>query len=227
MARPAYGGRRTCESCISIDVRRWHREGRLQAGQYFSQSWTRSGEPTGNINVRTELDTVVLIYRSRSPGASEWKSIEQRVPITRTACHLGGRRPWFVCSLYSNNRYCGRRAALLYCTGELFACRRCYGLAYASQQETTMLRGMSQAQKMRERLGGSANLCESFPKKPTRMHWRTYERLRNRAETAEYQFVILAMAWIERLKYPLGQRDKDGAKSRTNNTDIIKKKGTP
>jgi hypothetical protein len=44
MARPAYGGRTTCESCTSIDVRRWHREGRLQAGQYFSQSWSLGAE---------------------------------------------------------------------------------------------------------------------------------------------------------------------------------------
>src|SRR4029077_13147701 len=29
MARPAYGGLRSCESCRWIDVRRWHREGRL------------------------------------------------------------------------------------------------------------------------------------------------------------------------------------------------------
>jgi hypothetical protein len=28
MARPSYGGRPTCEGCKSIDVRRWHREGR-------------------------------------------------------------------------------------------------------------------------------------------------------------------------------------------------------
>jgi len=31
-----------------------------------------------------------------------------------------------------NGRYCGRRAAILYGAGELFACRRCYGLSYAS-----------------------------------------------------------------------------------------------
>jgi hypothetical protein len=29
MGRSAYGARPTCESCKSIDVRRWHREGRL------------------------------------------------------------------------------------------------------------------------------------------------------------------------------------------------------
>ena len=73
-----------CESCTSIDVRRWHREGRLHPGQFFSWSWTRGGEPACSIRVRTEFDAVVLIYRSRSWGASDWKSIEQRVPITWT-----------------------------------------------------------------------------------------------------------------------------------------------
>jgi len=82
MARPARGGRTTCEACISIDVRRWHREGRLRAGQYFSCLWTRGGEPSGKINVRSECDAVVLIYRSQIRGASQWKSIEQRIPIT-------------------------------------------------------------------------------------------------------------------------------------------------
>jgi hypothetical protein len=111
MARPAYGGRTTCESCKSIDVRVWHCSGRLRAGQYFSWSWTRGGKPSGYINVQTELDAVALIYRVRSAGASEWKSIEQRVPIAWTACHFGGQRPWFICSVNSGGRYCGRRAA--------------------------------------------------------------------------------------------------------------------
>jgi hypothetical protein len=68
MARPAYGGRATCESCKSIDVRRWHREGRLRAGRYFSCSWTCDGELSGSINVRAECDAVALIYRAQSSG---------------------------------------------------------------------------------------------------------------------------------------------------------------
>jgi hypothetical protein len=131
MARPAYGGRPTCESCKSIDVRRWHREDRLHAGQSFSCSWTWHGVPSGNISVRTETDAVVLIYRPRSRVAAS-KLIEQRVVITWTACHFGGRRPWFICPGHSGGRYCGQRVAVLYDGGESFACRRCYGLAYAS-----------------------------------------------------------------------------------------------
>jgi hypothetical protein len=76
MARPAYGGRTTCESCTSIDIRRWHHQGRLRPGQHFSWSWTRGGEPAGSITVRTEWDAVILIYRSRG---------RERVEIDRAA----------------------------------------------------------------------------------------------------------------------------------------------
>src|SRR4030095_13740060 len=149
MARPAYGGRTTCESCKSIDVRRWHREGRLRAGQSFSCSWTRAGAPSGSVSLRTKADAVVLALRHQSWGDTEWQSVEQRVAITWTACHFGGRRPWFSCPAFSGGRYCGRRVALLYLAGRLFACRRCYGLAYECQRQNSRGRGLSPAQKIR------------------------------------------------------------------------------
>ncbi|HVI66642.1 MAG TPA: hypothetical protein VM910_29300 [Bradyrhizobium sp.] len=200
MGRPYGSGRVTCESCISIDVRRWHREGRLRPGLFFSWSWTCNGEPFGDIKVRTEADAVVLMYRARSYGGAEWKSVEQRVPITWTACHLGGHRPWFICSVYSNGRYCGRRVALLYIAGELFACRRCYGLAYASQHEALHHRGVGKAQKIRMRLGGSPNMREAFPDKPKGMHWRTYDRLRRMHDVAEGRSAVDLMRLVERLE---------------------------
>src|SRR6266436_3671327 len=101
MGRP-FGDRATCESCISIDVRRWHRGRKLDAGLSFSCSWTCGGEPSGSIGVRTEVDAVVLMYSARGWRDIEWKSVHQRVPITWTACHLGGRRPWFLCPGYSD-----------------------------------------------------------------------------------------------------------------------------
>jgi hypothetical protein len=121
------------------------------------------------------VDAVVLIYRARS-FLAEWKSIEQRVPITWTQCHLGGCRPWFICSALTNGRYCGRRVALLYGAGELFACRSCYQLTYASQQEHPMFRNIRRAQKIRMRLGGSPDPCSPVPERPRRMWRRTYER---------------------------------------------------
>jgi hypothetical protein len=200
VARPYGSGRATCESCISIDVRRWHRVGRLRVGQFFSWSWTRGGEPSGNINVRTEQDAVVLMFRSQTYGNAQWKSVEQRVPIAWTACHLGGRRPWFICSVYSGGRYCGRRVALLYGAGELFACRRCYGLAYESQHEALHHRGLGKAQKIRMKLGGSPNMIESFPEKPKGMHRKRYAQLRTRHDAATQRAFGMTAAYLAGLR---------------------------
>jgi hypothetical protein len=200
MARPAYGGRTTCESCKSIDVRRWHREGRLRAGQSFSCAWTRAGAPSGSISVRTHADAVVLAFRHQSWGDTEWQSVERRVPITWTACHLGGRRPWFNCPAYCGGRCCGRRVALLYLAGKFFACRRCYDLAYESQQESSWCRGLGKAQKIRMRLGGSPNPLEPFPDRPKGMHRKTYERLCRAHDLAERKGLMGSALFVDRLQ---------------------------
>jgi hypothetical protein len=199
MARPAYGGRTTCESCKSIDVRRWHREGLLRAGQSFSCSWTRAGAPSGSIGVQPQADGVVLAFRHQSRGDTEWQPVEQRVAITWTACHLGGRRPWFSCPAYTAGRCCGRRVALLYLDGTFFACRRCYGLAYASQQESSCWRGLGKAEKIRMQLGGSPNPLEAFPARPKGMHSKTYDRLRRAHDLAEQKGLMGAMQFVDRL----------------------------
>jgi hypothetical protein len=136
--------------------------------------------------VRIETDAVVLIYR---PAAGEWLSDAQTVFIAWTACRFGGRRPWFICPIYSGGKYCGRRVALLYQLGGLFGCRHCCGLGYASQQETPMYRGLAMAQKIRRRLEGSADIFDAFPHKPKGMHWLAYDRLRLAHDAAKERAV--------------------------------------
>jgi hypothetical protein len=114
--------RATCEGCMSIDVRRWHREGRLRAGQHFGHPLTWMGEPTG-IGVLVKADAVVLVFRSWTWEGGYGQFIHQPVPVTWTPCAFGGRRPWFRCEVYSGGRYCGRRVALLHGAGGPFACR--------------------------------------------------------------------------------------------------------
>ena len=163
-----------CEATKSIDVRRWHREGRLLAGRQFTWSWTGGGEPSGT--VRAWADAVVLSFRTRSFLAAGWKPVEQRVPVTWTDCHFGGHRPWFTCSAHTNGRCCGRRVAVLYLIGALFACRKCCDLAYASQQKDPLVRNVSRSRKIRMRLGGSPGLFGPIPERPKAMWRRIYER---------------------------------------------------
>jgi hypothetical protein len=127
-----------------------------------------------------------LCYCTRHFMTGEGKdNIEQRVPITWTACHFGGRRPWFICAASVNGRYCGRRVAVLYLAGGSFACRKCCGLAYESQQGGLRFRNLRKSQSIRMRLGGSPDPFAPFPAKPRRMHLRTYRRLRAQARAAE------------------------------------------
>jgi len=87
--------------------------------------------------------------------------------------------------MHNEGRYCGRRVAVLYGLREYFACRHCYRLAYASQQEPMRERGFIKARKILIRLGAEPDLLDGFPEKPLRMHWRTYERLQRTYEIAK------------------------------------------
>jgi hypothetical protein len=207
MGRSAFGRRATCESCLSIDVRQWNRRGLLRhAGLRFTWSWTRHGKPLGSIDVRTEADAVVLTFT----GSHEWKSIGQRVPLVWTTCHLGGARPWFRCSAPVGGRLCGRRVAKLYLRdAQIFACRYCCGLAYRSQKEIPRHRAISKAQKLRLRLGGTANLLDPFPERPRGMHRITYYRLSAKAMAAQERSIDLEIEYLHR-RYP-GLLSKDDA----------------
>ena len=84
--------------------------------------------------------------------------------------------------------------------GGRFLCTLCLRLRYASQYETAGGRARVRAQKLRMRLGGSANLLMPFPFRPKHMQSRTYLRLRdldthllNRA-TADLAHVVQALS---------------------------------
>lgn len=168
--------RMICECCTSLDIREVKRRGLLSVGRSFNWSWSRNDEFCVSITIRIEPDLAIISFRSQTPGTAQWKQFEQRVPIIWTNCYFV-RRPWFRCSAQSGGRYCGRRVAILYDAGDLFACRHCCDLTYASQLENPLHRGISRSRKLRMRLGGSANVLAPFPDKPPGMHWRTYNKL--------------------------------------------------
>ena len=97
---------------------------------------------------------------------------------TKTTCHYGGDRQWFLCPL------CGRKCAILY----PIYCRKCIGASYAIERKSPRIRQIEKALKIRGALGqGSGGLYASFPAKPKGMHQRTYDRIRAKAEELENQ----------------------------------------
>ena len=125
----------------------------------------------------------------------EWQDVEEPVPIVWTPCHFGGSRPWFVCPGIVNGVPCGRRVGKLYGPGRYFLCRHCYRLAYQSQREQPHERALRRANSIRMRLGGEPGMLCPFPEKPKGMHWRTYERLRQRVRDAE--MVAEERLWVQ------------------------------
>ncbi len=118
--------------------------------------------------------------------------MSQTIGLTSTPCHFGGRRPWFRCP------GCQRRVALLY-AGLRFACRHCHGLYYECQRTRGRWSAMARLQRLRERLGGSANLTMLFPARPRHMHGATYDRLRVQAMKLEEAHVSALQTAVRRL----------------------------
>jgi hypothetical protein len=166
-------GKDTTSEMRPLDVRRLQRDGLLIPGRAFGWHWTRNGKEVASIRARTEVDRVILDYKSRSYGG-EWKPMEYPVRLEWTDCNFGGRRPWFLCPAPG----CGRRVAVLY-GGTIFACRHCHKLAYACQREPDDDRAMRRADTIRRRLGWAAGIANPEGGKPKGMHWRTYLRLMN------------------------------------------------
>ena len=119
-----------------------------------------------------EIDEVIS-YMSPATG----RLIKHRIQVTTTRPHYGGVRVWFVCG-------CGRRCGKLYLPpdGDIYRCRRCYGLAYTSQRVSPTDRLWRRVGAICRRLGAVSGTSLKIPAKPKGMHWRTYQRLRRDAE---------------------------------------------
>jgi len=174
-------GRRTVEQTRSIEIGALQRDGYFGVPKQGWRIWQREGgEITGT--ARIEWDGTQLQIRN------------QLIHIGWTPCRFGGHRLWFKC-------VCGRHVSTLYSpNGRPWACRQCYRLTYATRQTIPRDRQLLRAQRIRRRLGGSANMLEPFPPKPKGMHRRTYDRLRRAHDLAEQKAMMGLTQWLDRLE---------------------------
>jgi hypothetical protein len=177
------GWKTKAEHCLSIDVRRWAREGRLVPDSYFLAF--SNGGNTGGIGVLVGKGHLFLGYSYHGAELQGY-----RVTLAWTDCHFGGSRVWFRCSR------CDGRVAKLFLDEGHFACRVCHRLAYLSQSDDQFGAFHRQIGKIKQKLGGEDDLLASKG-----MQQRTYERLRKELIETELQlYQVILPSGLKLLK---------------------------
>ena len=182
------GTKDTVESFNHLDVNSLNRKGLLESGTRGSASWSKGEDALGSVGFEVKDGSFVLDYRYRRDSSEEWEEVRYPVRLSWTPCNFGGSRPWFVCPGVVNGHYCGRRVAKLYGAGKYFLCRYCYDLTYESRKDGQKNRALHKCQRIRQRLGGSANMSEPFPPKPKGMHFDTYLKLWREHDRADREY---------------------------------------
>lgn len=98
------------------------------------------------------------------------KDYRYKVAVTKTACHYGGYRYWWLCP------NCSKRVGVLYCAG-VYVCRHCIGALYRTQLMQPIDKLFRRVEKIRHKLGWQAGIAHGHGNRPKGMHRKTYDRL--------------------------------------------------
>jgi len=131
------------EDCRNFSIYKLREWGYLDGGSKWGNiNWTNTATGKKNdisftLNLGNGKKNIILKYTITDRYTEEKKEINQEYSIVSTPCNYGNVRYWFVCSVYTNKVYCGRRVAKLYLGGGsyYFACRHCYNLSYEVRNE--------------------------------------------------------------------------------------------
>jgi hypothetical protein len=186
-----YGQARTTDEVKRLDVRELRKLGALPTSNFgafpvVAINWCIGDRPTWEVRYSLEGSRVTLRY-GYCQGNALGQEVEDVIEFDRTSCNYGGERCWFLCPR------CGTRVAVLYLGGVRFRCRHCYGLRYGSQNESPSDRLLRKARKIRTRINASRSLFEPVWQKPKGMHWKTFQRLREKERIANQASLA---AWL-------------------------------
>lgn len=165
--------RRKTSQAEVLDVRALQRKGLLQPG--YQVQWTDcAADGTARINHAVIKPDKIVVSRFSLIATDHRVLRRDEIALEWTACHLGGKRPWFRCPTPG----CGRRVACLYpASSGAYSCRRCQGLVYEVQYEKPAFRLMTKADKIRCKLGWGPGIANPTGDKPKGMHWHTFWHL--------------------------------------------------
>jgi hypothetical protein len=130
--------------------------------------------------ISNEASWLRLKYDMTDYWSGEDCKIDDLISLTTSRPPFGGIRWWFRCP----RTYRRVRVLHLPLGGRHFWSRRAYRLAYASQRETIHDRATRRARKLYKKLGGDPD-DDTYPEKPNRMRWSTYNRIMDELVAAE------------------------------------------
>ncbi|MCR4334451.1 MAG: hypothetical protein NUV47_01850 [Patescibacteria group bacterium] len=135
-----------------------------------------------------------LRYTNTNKYSGGKDDIDYKIELTTTPCRYGGKRYWFICPLYKNEIYCGRRVGVIFSIGKWFGCRHCGNIAYSKQMVGGKYRwngisilDLEKAEKEIKRY--------YYKGKPT----RKYKRLMRLNEKFEQNYGMMLINWENRL----------------------------
>lgn len=182
--RPAWHGK--VEHRRSIDIRRWARAGCLKNGSSYTSRWLDDdGQEEAAISYTVDSEHHLTLRYSRD-GDEGKRHFVIPIQLTRTACHYGGSRVWFLCP------HCYRRTAKLYLHSEGWACRKSLKLVYASQSECLTGRLTNRIHRLQAKLDHECI-------RPKGMHQKTYERILEQIEWTDNAWAASLAGLLGRL----------------------------
>ena len=125
----------------------------------------------------------------------------QDVKVITTPCNYGGVRFWFECP------YCIKKCCIIYHAQSGWACRKCYRLCYPIENETKTNRAVTQAWKIRRKLGWNFGGIGEIGYRPKSMQKKTFERLVKRESDYSQVFYGSVSLWLNRTFKLLGNNN--------------------
>jgi hypothetical protein len=145
MGRYSWDKKDTVEDCRSVSISFLRKHGYFCGYRTGGIAWKNCyGEETSSIGITVSTSdgggVARFYYTVTDRSSGEKTDYDYKVQLTTIPCHFGGVRYWFVCPLYRNGVYCGRRVAKLYKApgAAYFGCRHCYDLSYESRNESRL-----------------------------------------------------------------------------------------
>ena len=171
-------GRPLADTALRINFAWMLRRGLAMPGRstWGTLRWSRGDEPAGSIGYHCDMRDpdaawLELNYTVTDHWSGEKTDYRQRIGLSYTVPHYGGKRWWMHCP--SN----GARVAKLYkpAGGNTFASRKAWRIGYQSQRVSRTNAPFERLFKLQRRLGSEQGWGAELTR-PKGMHRRTFER---------------------------------------------------